>query len=90
MVRDGTWAFILSLVILVLNLVVYNVFLKTLPGVAYFWATSILSFIGSHVLLNLRQIALDPGLSCEDTSNTLPTLCLGHIDTTPSDETIVP
>ncbi|KAL1943890.1 hypothetical protein VTO73DRAFT_3708 [Trametes versicolor] len=88
MVRDGTWAFILTLVVMVLNAVIYTVFSETLSGIFYFWATSVLSFIGSHVLLNLRQIALEPRLSWDYGSDST-TICLDDIDFTASDETVV-
>ncbi|KAI0349764.1 hypothetical protein OH77DRAFT_1525406 [Trametes cingulata] len=58
-VRDGSWGFVLALVVMVLNAVIYTMNSDSLTGKFYFWALSILSFVGSHVLLNLRATASD-------------------------------
>ncbi|OBZ78428.1 hypothetical protein A0H81_02392 [Grifola frondosa] len=58
-VRDGIWAYLLVLIMMVLNCLTYTVVRHTLSGTLYFWTLSILSFVGSHVLLNLRQIGSD-------------------------------
>ncbi|KAI0635291.1 hypothetical protein C8Q77DRAFT_1255173 [Trametes polyzona] len=74
-VRDGTWAFVLALVVMVLNAVVYTVFEESFSGIFYFWAVSILSCIGSHLLLNLRRITDEPSLP----SDALSAICFDDV-----------
>ncbi|KAI0746915.1 hypothetical protein C8Q80DRAFT_806462 [Daedaleopsis nitida] len=60
-VRDGTWAYALSIIAVTApNALIYTRFAKALSGIAYFWSLSVLSFVGSHVLLNLRRLGTAP------------------------------
>jgi len=61
-VRDGTWAYALAFMIMVLN-TVEPLIRAGLSAILYFWAMSILSFIGVHVLLNLRRLAREIPIS---------------------------
>ncbi|OCH93363.1 hypothetical protein OBBRIDRAFT_790388 [Obba rivulosa] len=55
-VRDGTWAYALIFVTMLLNSLMYQYNKTPLAGICYFWAVSVFSFAGSHVLLNIRKI----------------------------------
>ncbi|TBU42473.1 hypothetical protein BD309DRAFT_962963 [Dichomitus squalens] len=56
-VRDGTWAFLVGIAVMVLNTLVYTSAARNaLSGAAYFWTLSALSYVGSHVLLDLRRL----------------------------------
>ncbi|KIP08572.1 hypothetical protein PHLGIDRAFT_377107 [Phlebiopsis gigantea 11061_1 CR5-6] len=57
-VRDGTWAFALIFVAMLLNMLMYKLNKTPLVGMGYGWAFAAMSFAGSHVLLNLRRLAL--------------------------------
>ncbi|KAI0336831.1 hypothetical protein GY45DRAFT_1357718 [Cubamyces sp. BRFM 1775] len=86
--RDGTWGFVVALVVMSLNAVVYTLHAEALSGVFYFWALSTLSFTGSHMLLNLRRIAYEPQTPWDATSAVEDTICFEHIDLSiPSIET---
>ncbi|OBZ76056.1 hypothetical protein A0H81_03318 [Grifola frondosa] len=57
-VRDGTWAFGLVFVIVLLNTLMYELIHTPLAGMGYSynrWALSAISFAGSHLILNLRR-----------------------------------
>ncbi|OBZ77852.1 hypothetical protein A0H81_02424 [Grifola frondosa] len=54
-VRDGTWAFAIIFLIMLLNTLMYQLSHTPLAGICYFWALSVMSFAGSHALLNLRR-----------------------------------
>ncbi|OBZ78058.1 hypothetical protein A0H81_02321 [Grifola frondosa] len=60
LVRDGTWAYAIIFAIMLLNTMMYQLVKNTLAGVCFFWELAIMSFAGSHVLLNLRKLALEP------------------------------
>ncbi|KAI0674409.1 hypothetical protein C8Q78DRAFT_1151252 [Trametes maxima] len=62
LMRDGTWAYaiIFGESVMLLNSVMYQVERNTLAGVCYFWEIAVMSFAGSHVLLNLRRLAVEP------------------------------
>ncbi|EKM60667.1 uncharacterized protein PHACADRAFT_246730 [Phanerochaete carnosa HHB-10118-sp] len=64
-VRDGTWAFALIFVAMLLNMLMYKLNKTPLVGMGYGWAFAAMSFAGSHVLLNLRRLSLpeDTGAS---------------------------
>jgi len=63
--RDGAWAFFDVFVILLLNLVFFELKTKQAP-LFYKWLLAIVSCTGSHVLLNLRRLA--HGSKSEDDS----------------------
>ncbi|RDX54614.1 hypothetical protein OH76DRAFT_1341154 [Lentinus brumalis] len=46
--------------IMLLNTLMYELEKNTLAGICYFWELSVMSYAGSHVLLNLRRLAMDP------------------------------
>lgn len=71
--RDGTWAFTMIFVVMLLNLLMYKLNKTPLVGVGYGWAFGTMSFAGSHVLLNLRRFALPQ----DHTKQTLTTLAFG-------------
>ncbi|RPD65624.1 hypothetical protein L226DRAFT_237198 [Lentinus tigrinus ALCF2SS1-7] len=60
LVRDGTWAYAIIFAIMLLNTLMYELEKNTLAGICYFWELSVMSYAGSHVLLNLRRLAMDP------------------------------
>jgi len=57
LVRDGTWAYALIFVIMLLNTLMFDLIKNTLAGVCFFWELSVMSFAGSHMLLNIRRMA---------------------------------
>jgi len=58
-VRDGTWAYAVTFVVMLVNGLAVNAHVHTpLAGVCYQWAMAGFSCAGSHMLLNLRQYAL--------------------------------
>ncbi|CCM04747.1 uncharacterized protein FIBRA_06937 [Fibroporia radiculosa] len=59
LVRDGTWAYAMTFVIMLMNTLVYHLVKGTLAGVCFCWELAIMSFAGAHVLLNLRRLAAD-------------------------------
>ncbi|THG97380.1 hypothetical protein EW026_g4597 [Hermanssonia centrifuga] len=69
-VRDGTWAFALIFVCLLLNTLMYRLNKNPLAGMGYYWGLSVMSFAGSHVLLNIRRLGIPNYLSV----TTLPTI----------------
>ncbi|RPD65628.1 hypothetical protein L227DRAFT_649668 [Lentinus tigrinus ALCF2SS1-6] len=60
LMRDGTWAYAIIFVAMLLNTVFYAVETTPLAGVGFSWEIATLSFAGSHVLLNTRRIAWYP------------------------------
>ncbi|KAI0785100.1 hypothetical protein C8Q75DRAFT_807956 [Abortiporus biennis] len=67
-IRDGTWAFADIFVILLMNLVFFEVRAKQAP-LFYKYLLSIMSCTGSHVLVNLRRLAAgNQGSSSETTT----------------------
>ncbi|EIW55621.1 uncharacterized protein TRAVEDRAFT_50105 [Trametes versicolor FP-101664 SS1] len=53
-------------VVMLLNTVMYQTQHNALAGVCYFWEISVMAFAGSHILLNLRQLAVEPRSSWQD------------------------
>ncbi|KAI0700453.1 hypothetical protein BC835DRAFT_420522 [Cytidiella melzeri] len=72
-IRDGTWAFAL---IFVLNTMLYQLENSPLAGMGYFWTICVLSFAGSHVLLNLRRMSSTELDSLSIMSLNLPDIAL--------------
>ncbi|KAI0646399.1 hypothetical protein C8Q79DRAFT_667524 [Trametes meyenii] len=60
LMRDGTWAYAIIFAVMLLNTLMYQIERNTLAGICYFWEIAVMSFAGSHVLLNLRQLAVEP------------------------------
>jgi len=58
LVRDGTWAYAIIFVIMLMNTLMYHLVDNPLAGICFFWELSVMSFAGSHVLLNLRRLAV--------------------------------
>lgn len=58
LVRDGTWAYAIIFVIMLTNTLLYHLVDNPLAGLCFFWQLSVMSFAGSHVLLNLRRLAV--------------------------------
>lgn len=56
-VRDGTWAYAMIFLAMLLNTLLYQLVDTPLAGMGYFWAQSVMSFAGSHVLLNIRRLS---------------------------------
>ncbi|EMD34876.1 hypothetical protein CERSUDRAFT_125397 [Gelatoporia subvermispora B] len=57
LVRDGTWAYTAIFAVMLTNTLMYQVVKNSLAGVFFFCEISVVSFAGSHVLLNLRRLA---------------------------------
>ncbi|GBE89018.1 hypothetical protein BKA93DRAFT_343936 [Sparassis latifolia] len=55
--RDGIWAYAIIFVVMLLNTLMYDLVKNALAGVCFFWELAVMSFAGSHVLLNLRRLA---------------------------------
>ncbi|KAI0085679.1 hypothetical protein BDY19DRAFT_908891 [Irpex rosettiformis] len=55
--RDGTWAFAMIFTVLLLNTLFYQLIHSPLIQAGYFWVLAVMSFTGSHVLLNIRRFA---------------------------------
>jgi len=66
-IRDGTWAFAVIFCAMLLNTLMYRLIHTPLAGMGYFWALSVMSFSGSHILLNMRRLMAPADIS------TLPT-----------------
>ncbi|KAI0767546.1 hypothetical protein C8Q74DRAFT_964106 [Fomes fomentarius] len=58
LVRDGTWAYAIVFCALVLSAVMYRTKENGLADVTYPWVLAVISFAGSHVLLNLKKFAI--------------------------------
>ncbi|KAJ3538938.1 hypothetical protein NM688_g6442 [Phlebia brevispora] len=70
--RDGTWAFALIFVCMLLNTLMYKLNANPLAGMGYYWDLSVMSFAGAHILLNIRRLGVPDGPSGVGT--TLPTM----------------
>ncbi|CAL1712778.1 unnamed protein product [Somion occarium] len=55
-VRDGIWAYALMFAVMLLNLLMFQLKASPLAPLCFKWALSIISFCGSHVLLNMRRL----------------------------------
>ncbi|KAI0360578.1 hypothetical protein OH77DRAFT_1393167 [Trametes cingulata] len=80
--------------VMLLNTLMYQTQHNALAGVCYFWEISIMSFAGSHILLNLRRLALEPrDILDDETSLTLqlhrPALSDLHFSREDTDATLV-
>ncbi|KAJ3538937.1 hypothetical protein NM688_g6444 [Phlebia brevispora] len=54
--RDGTWAFAIIFIAMLLNTLMYKLEKNPLAGMGYLWCLSVMSFAGSHILLNIRRL----------------------------------
>ncbi|GJE98011.1 hypothetical protein PsYK624_142330 [Phanerochaete sordida] len=61
--RDGTWAFALIFVAMLLNLLMYKLCTTPLAGMGYGWALAALAFSGAHILLNLQSLGAPHALA---------------------------
>ncbi|KAH9942834.1 hypothetical protein B0H21DRAFT_749642 [Amylocystis lapponica] len=83
LVRDGTWAFAIIFVIMLLNTLMYHLVKNPSAGICFFWELSVMSFAGSHVLLNLRRLSF----SSNRPSTTLRTNDSLHFSSRPAHTT---
>ncbi|EKM49218.1 uncharacterized protein PHACADRAFT_214457 [Phanerochaete carnosa HHB-10118-sp] len=67
--RDGTWAFALIFVAMLLNTLMYQLNTTPRAGIGYHWELAVLSFSGSHVILNIRRLATPEYLSQTEVSS---------------------
>ncbi|KAI0646457.1 hypothetical protein C8Q79DRAFT_962741 [Trametes meyenii] len=82
--RDGTWAFLLSFVVMMLNTLVFSRTITTeMSGIAYTCTMSSLSYIGSQVLLNLKRVLAQPLCLPWDTSSSFTDSSLDWNDPPP-------
>lgn len=58
LVRDGTWAFAVIFTAMLMNTFMYHFMHNSLAGLFFLWELSVMSLAGSHVLLNLRRLAV--------------------------------
>lgn len=82
LVRDGTWAFGVIFVVMLLNSLFYKIMPNTLDGLWLFWELSAISFVGSRVLLNLRRFAAQDSILDESISaagNTSSVVFRSHV-----------
>ncbi|KAI0711144.1 hypothetical protein C8T65DRAFT_829462 [Cerioporus squamosus] len=56
LVWNGTWAYAVTLVNMVLSALMLTRFIQIHSPIIYFWTLSLMSFVGSHVLLDLRRL----------------------------------
>ncbi|KAI0674463.1 hypothetical protein C8Q78DRAFT_596346 [Trametes maxima] len=83
--RDGTWAFLLSFVVMILNTLVYTRTITTeMSGIAYACTMSSLSYIGSQVLLNLKRVLAQPSCLPWDSSSSFTDSSLDWVGSLPS------
>ncbi|KAI0742353.1 hypothetical protein C8Q80DRAFT_1221001 [Daedaleopsis nitida] len=54
-VADGTWAYALIFVAMLINMMLYKYVHSTLTGICYTWLLVVLSFAGSRLVLNPRR-----------------------------------
>ncbi|KAI8992783.1 hypothetical protein BD414DRAFT_535364 [Trametes punicea] len=54
-VADGTWAYTLIFVVMLINMMLYKYVRSTLTGICYTWLLVVLSFAGSRLVLNPRR-----------------------------------
>lgn len=66
--RDGTWAFALIFVAMLLNTLMYQLNNTPRAGIGYYWELAVLSYAGSHVILNIRRLGTPRYLSQADIS----------------------
>ncbi|KAI0674464.1 hypothetical protein C8Q78DRAFT_1076102 [Trametes maxima] len=59
LIRDGTWAFLCSLVVMTLNALGYTIYSNTLSSIFYFWALSALSSISWDAQLTFTEMRFD-------------------------------
>jgi len=59
-VGDGTWAYSLIFVAMLINSLLYKVVHTPLAGICFTWLLSVLSFAGSRLILNPRKRTLTP------------------------------
>ncbi|KAK7690339.1 hypothetical protein QCA50_006996 [Cerrena zonata] len=73
LLRDGIWAYALMFGVLLLNMLMFQLKNSPLAPLCFKWALSIISFCGSHVLLNMRRLHARVNTFTESTSHiTLP------------------
>ncbi|KAI0758168.1 hypothetical protein C8Q74DRAFT_1303532 [Fomes fomentarius] len=61
--RDGAWAYAVIFGAFLLNAIIYKKNKNTLSMTLLPWIHAVMSFTGSHVLLNLRRFAVEPHYS---------------------------
>lgn len=72
LMRDGTWAYAMMFAIMLINLLMYHYIHSPLAGLCFVWELAIMSFAGSHILLNLRRLAAPENeLSISDDTSTM-------------------
>ncbi|TCD64092.1 hypothetical protein EIP91_004564 [Steccherinum ochraceum] len=77
--RDGTWAYTVTFVVMLVNGIAVNAHVHTpLAGVCYQWAMAGFSCAGSHMLLNLRQFAHQANNRCHKGHTHDPALAHQH------------
>ncbi|KAI9061880.1 hypothetical protein FKP32DRAFT_1594083 [Trametes sanguinea] len=54
-VNDGTWAYTLIFLVMLINMMMYKYVHSTLTGICYTWLLVVLSFAGSRLVLNPRR-----------------------------------
>ncbi|KAH9846551.1 hypothetical protein C2E23DRAFT_572286 [Lenzites betulinus] len=52
---DGTWAYALIFLVMLINMMMYKYVHSTLTGICYTWLLVVLSFAGSRLILNPRR-----------------------------------
>ncbi|OCH87363.1 hypothetical protein OBBRIDRAFT_796292 [Obba rivulosa] len=57
LLRDGVWAYAFIFAAMLSNTLMYQLVHNSLAGVLFFCEISVMSFAGSHVLLNLRRFS---------------------------------
>ncbi|KAI0632598.1 hypothetical protein C8Q77DRAFT_1058926 [Trametes polyzona] len=56
-VTDGTWAYALIFIVMLVNMMLYKYVHSTLTGICYTWLLVVLSFAGSRLVLNPRRVS---------------------------------
>ncbi|PCH35554.1 hypothetical protein WOLCODRAFT_80876 [Wolfiporia cocos MD-104 SS10] len=59
LVRDGMWAYAIIFVVMLLNTLMCNLLHNAYACTTISWEGSIISFAGSHVLLNIRRVSAE-------------------------------
>ncbi|KAH9886949.1 hypothetical protein C8Q73DRAFT_794980 [Cubamyces lactineus] len=54
-VADGTWAYTLIFIVMLVNMMMYKYIHSTITGICYTWLLVVLSFAGSRLVLNPRR-----------------------------------
>ncbi|KAH9910681.1 uncharacterized protein BXZ73DRAFT_108634 [Epithele typhae] len=57
-VADGTWAYALIFIVMLVNMMFYKLVRSTLTGICYTWIVVVLSFAGSRLILNPRRASM--------------------------------